>query len=195
MKKVGLYFGTFNPIHIGHLVIANHMVEFSNLDEVWLVITPQSPFKTKKTLLDDNHRYQMVFEATAEYPKLKPSKIEFELEQPNYTINTLVHLEENYGREIQFSLLMGEDNLKGFHKWKNYEAILENYSIYVYPRIAAGKVDHQFKNHPKIHKVEAPIIQISSTFIRKQHAAGKNIRPMLPEAVYRYMDEMNFYRP
>lgn len=194
MKKVGLYFGTFNPIHIGHLVIANHMVEFSDLDEIWFVITPMSPFKTKKTMLDDHHRYQMVFEATKEYPKLKPSKIEFGLPQPNYTINTLVHLEESYGVDHEFALIMGEDNLKSFHKWKNYEVILENYSIYMYPRISVGKVDHQFKDHPKIQRVNAPIMEISSTFIRENHKKGKNIKPMLPYEVWRYMDEMNFYR-
>ena len=194
MKKVGLYFGTFNPIHIGHLIIANHMAEFSELDEVWMVITPQSPFKTKKSLLDNHHRYQMVFEATAAYPKLKPSKIEFDLPQPNYTINTLVHLEEKYQDEYKFSLIMGEDNLKSFHKWKNYETILENYSLHVYPRISEGKVEHQFKNHPKVNKIDAPIIEVSSTFIRKQHAFGKNIKAMLPDSVWKYMDEMNFYR-
>ncbi|MEX0315044.1 MAG: nicotinate (nicotinamide) nucleotide adenylyltransferase [Allomuricauda sp.] len=194
MKRVGLYFGTFNPIHIGHLAIANHMVEFSNLDEVWFVITPQSPFKTKQSLLDDHHRYQMVYEALQEYPKLKPSKIEFDLPQPNYTINTLVHLDEEYGDEYQFALIMGEDNLKSFHKWKNYEVILENYSIYVYPRISEGKIEHQFQKHPGINKVDAPIMEISSTFIRKKHKEGKNIRPLLPESVWNYMDEMNFYR-
>ncbi|WP_420603297.1 nicotinate (nicotinamide) nucleotide adenylyltransferase [Flagellimonas sp.] len=194
MKRVGLYFGTFNPIHNGHLAIANHMVEFSELDEVWFVITPQSPFKTKQSLLDDHHRYQMVFEALQEYPKLKPSKIEFNLPQPNYTINTLVHLDEEYGGEYQFSLIMGEDNLKSFHKWKNYEAILENYSIYVYPRISDGKIEHRFEGHPKINRVDAPIMEISSTFIRKKHKEGKNIRPLLPESVWKYMDEMNFYR-
>lgn len=193
-KKIGLYFGTFNPIHVGHMVIANHMVEFSNLDEVWFVVTPQSPFKVKKTLLDNHHRYQMVFEATKDYPKLKPSKIEFDLPQPNYTINTLVHLEERYTEGHTFCLIMGEDNLKGFHKWKNYEAILEQYALYVYPRISDGEVQHGFKDHPKIHYVDAPIMEISSTFIRKNHAAGKDIRPMLPETVWRYMDEMNFYR-
>ncbi|WP_318312333.1 nicotinate (nicotinamide) nucleotide adenylyltransferase [Flagellimonas crocea] len=194
MKKVGLFFGTFNPIHIGHLVIANHLVEFSDLDEVWFVITPQSPFKTKQSLLDDHHRYQMVYEAVQEYPKLKPSKIEFDLPQPNYTSNTLVHLDDRYGEDHQFSLIMGEDNLKSFHKWKNYEAILESYSIHVYPRISDGKIEHQFKGHPKITKVDAPIMEISSTFIRKAHKAGKNIRPLLPFSVYKYMDEMNFYR-
>ncbi len=194
MKKVGLYFGTFNPIHIGHLVIANHMVEFSDLDEVWFVITPKSPFKTKQTLLDNNHRYQMVFEAINDYPKLKASTIEFDLPQPNYTIDTLVHIQEKYGDEFVFSLLMGEDNLKGFHKWKNYQAILEHHNIYVYPRISTGVVHSQFVNDTRIHRIEAPVMELSSTFIRKSHATGKNVRPLLPEAVWRYMDEMNFYR-
>lgn len=194
MKKVGLFFGTFNPIHIGHLVLANHLVEFSDLDEVWFVITPQSPFKVKQSLLDNNHRYQMVFEAVQDYPKLKPSKIEFDLPQPNYTTNTLAHLDDKYGKDHQFSLIMGEDNLKSFHKWKNYEAILEHYSIYVYPRVSDGNIEHQFKGHPKITKVDAPIMEISSTFIRKAHKAGKNVRPMLPHSVWKYMDEMNFYR-
>jgi nicotinate-nucleotide adenylyltransferase len=194
MKKVGLFFGTFNPIHIGHLVIANHIVEFSDLEEVWFVITPQSPFKVKQSLLADHHRYQMVQEAVSEYPKLKTSTIEFDLPQPNYTINTLVHLKEKYGDSCFFSLLLGEDNLKGFHKWKNYKVILENHELYIYPRIAEGQIPKQFEGHPGIHLVNAPIMEISSTFIRKNHKAGKNIRPMLPEPVWRYMDEMNFYR-
>ena len=194
MKQVGLYFGTFNPIHIGHLAIANHMVEFSELDEVWFVITPQSPFKTKQSLLDNNHRYQMVFEAVQFYPKLKPSKIEFDLPQPNYTVNTLVHLEEQFGKDYEFALIMGEDNLKSFHKWKNYETILENHSIYCYPRISQGVVEHQFMEHPKIERIDAPIMEISSTFIRKAIKQGKNVRPLLPDVVWKYMDEMNFYR-
>ncbi len=194
MKKIGLYFGTFNPIHMGHLIIANHMVEFSDLDEVWFVVTPQSPFKTKKTLLDNHHRYQMVLEATETYPKLKPSKIEFDLPQPNYTINTLVHLDEKFKNDHHFCLIMGEDNLKGFHKWKNFETILENYELFVYPRISEGGIPERFENHSRITKVKAPIMEISSTFIRKNHAEGKNIRPLLPEAVWKYMDEMNFYR-
>tara|TARA_R110002051_G_scaffold61827_1_gene113425 strand:- start:5123 stop:5710 length:588 start_codon:yes stop_codon:yes gene_type:complete len=194
VKRVGLYFGTFNPIHIGHLVIANHMVEFSSLDEVWFVVTPQSPFKKKKSLLDNNHRYQMVYEATKEYDKLKPSKIEFNLPQPNYTVNTLAYLTEKYPDEYKFSLIMGEDNLKSFHKWKNYEVILENFAIYVYPRISEGIIEHQFLGHPKIHTIAAPVMEISSTFIRKQHKNGKNIRPLLPFEVWKYMDEMNFYR-
>ncbi|MBG50158.1 MAG: nicotinic acid mononucleotide adenylyltransferase [Pseudozobellia sp.] len=194
MKKVGLYFGTFNPIHIGHLVIANHMAEYSDLDEIWFVVTPVSPFKKKKNLLANNHRYEMVYLATKDYPKLQPSKIEFDLPEPNYTINTLVHLDEKYGDRYSFSLIMGEDNLKGFHKWRNFEVILENHEIFVYPRLSEGKIEHQFEGHPKIHRVNAPIMEISSTFIRKAHNEGKNIRPLLPEPVWVYLDEMNFYR-
>ncbi len=194
MKKVGLYFGTFNPIHIGHLAIANHMVEFSDLDEVWFVITPLSPFKKKKSLLDNHHRYQMVYEAVKDYPKLKPSKIEFDLPQPNYTVDSLVHLNEKYGEDYRFSLIMGEDNLKSFHKWKNYEVILEHHDIYIYPRISKGQTGNLFDRHPKIQLVEAPIMEISSTFIRKNHKLGKNVRPLLPEPVWKYMDEMHFYR-
>ncbi|WP_422858386.1 nicotinate (nicotinamide) nucleotide adenylyltransferase [Flagellimonas sp. S174] len=194
MKRIGLFFGTFNPIHIGHLVLANHMVEFSNLDEVWFVITPQSPFKTNQSLLENHHRYQMVYEAVEDYPKLKPSKIEFDLPQPNYTINTLTHLYEEYGDSSQFALIMGEDNLKSFHKWKNYEVILENHEIYVYPRVSEGKAKSELLKHPKIHQVDAPIMEISSSFIRKEHGSNKNIRPLLPERVWKYMDEMNFYR-
>ncbi|WP_378180412.1 nicotinate (nicotinamide) nucleotide adenylyltransferase [Aquimarina sp. SS2-1] len=193
MKKIGLYFGTFNPIHIGHLAIANHMAEYSDLDEIWMVVTPHNPFKKKNSLLDNNHRLEMVYRATESYPKLKPSDIEFKLQQPNYTVNTLVHLQEKYP-DYEFHLIMGEDNLKSFHKWKNYEVILENHHIYVYPRISEGKTDHQFKDHLKIHKVAAPIMEISSTFIRKAILIGKNIRPLLPKEVWEYIDEMNFYR-
>lgn len=194
MKKTGLFFGTFNPIHIGHLIIANHMAEFSDLDQVWFVITPRSPFKTKQSLLDNHHRYQMVYEAIQDYPKLQLTDIEFRLPQPNYTINTLTHLREQHGNAHQFALVMGEDNLKSFHKWKNYEAILEYYQLYVYPRISESKIPHDLATHPHIHHVDAPVIEISATFIRNQHRAGKNIRPLLPEAVWKYMDEMNFYR-
>ncbi len=192
-KRVGLFFGTFNPVHVGHLTIANHMVEFSDLDEVWLVVTPHSPFKKKSSLLDNHHRYQMVYEATKDYPKLKPSDIEFKLPQPNYTVHTLAYLQERYP-DLHFSLIMGEDNLKGFHKWKNYEIILDAHDLYIYPRLSAGLVESQFDKHPRIHRVTAPIMEISSTFIRKSISEGKNIRPMLPEAVWTYIDEMNFYK-
>ena len=191
--KVGLYFGTFNPIHIGHLTIANHLAEFSDLDQVWFIVTPHSPFKKKSSLLDDNHRYQMVLRATEDYHNLRPSDIEFKLPQPNYTINTLVHLQEKHP-DHEFCLIMGEDNLKSFHKWKNYELILENHEIYVYPRVSKGKVESQFEDHSKIIHIDAPIMELSSTFIRKAIKEKKNIRPMLPEHVWQYLDEMNFYK-
>ncbi|MEJ2113151.1 MAG: nicotinate-nucleotide adenylyltransferase [Flavobacteriaceae bacterium] len=171
--KVGLYFGTFNPIHIGHLVIANHLAEYSDLDQVWFVVH-----------LD---------RALENYPKLRVSDIEFKLPQPNYTINTLTYLQEKYS-EYEFSLIMGEDNLKGFHKWKNYTIILENHDIYVYPRITKGEVASEFVDHEKVHFINSPIMEISSTFIRKAIKDGKNIRPLLPEHVWQYLDEMNFYK-
>jgi nicotinate-nucleotide adenylyltransferase len=191
--KIGLYFGTFNPIHIGHLTIANHLVEHSNLDQVWFVVTPLSPFKKKSSLLDNHQRLEMVYRATKEYSKLRPSDIEFGLNQPNYTIDTLTYLLEKFP-DNEFALIMGEDNLKSFHKWKNYEVILENHHLYVYPRLSKGKVETQFDKHPKIHHVDAPIMGLSSTFIRNSIKAGKNIRPMLPENVWEYLDEMNFYK-
>ncbi|MCP5063806.1 MAG: nicotinate-nucleotide adenylyltransferase [Ignavibacteriae bacterium] len=191
--KIGLFFGTFNPIHVGHLTIANHLAENSDLDQVWFVVTPHSPFKKKNSLLDDNQRLEMVYRATKDYDKLKPSDIEFNLPQPNYTINTLVHLEEKFPNH-EFALIMGEDNLKSFHKWKNYQMILETHNIYVYPRISKGKVETQFDEHPKIHHVDSPIMELSSTFIRKSIKEGKNVRPMLPENVWEYLDEMNFYK-
>ena len=191
--KIGLYFGTFNPIHVGHLTIANHLAEHSDLDEIWFVVTPLSPFKKKSSLLDNHQRLEMVYRATKDYTKLRPSDIEFGLKQPNYTIDTLTYLFEKFP-EHEFALIMGEDNLKSFHKWKNYELILENHNIYIYPRLSQGKVDSQFNNHPKVIKVDAPIMQLSSTFIRKGIKAGENIKPMLPEHVWNYLDEMSFYK-
>ncbi|MGJ8744328.1 nicotinate (nicotinamide) nucleotide adenylyltransferase [Polaribacter sp.] len=191
--KIGLYFGTFNPIHVGHLIIANHLVEHSDLDEIWMVVTPHNPFKKKSTLLENHHRFELVYKATEDYRKIKPSDIEFKLPQPNYTVYTLAHISEEYPNK-EFSLIMGEDNLKSFHKWKNYETILEHHHIYVYPRIAEGSVEHQFKNHPKIHRVDAPIVQISSTMIRKGIKENLNIKPLLTKEVWQYIDEMNFYR-
>ena len=191
--KVGLFFGSFNPIHIGHLVIANHLVEYSDLDQVWFVVTPHNPFKNKNSLLDNYQRLEMVYRATKDYTKLKPSDIEFNLPQPNYTINTLVHLQEKYPK-VEFALIMGEDNLKSFHKWKNYELILENHHLYVYPRVSEQKVETPFDGHKKIHVVNAPLMELSSTFIRNAIKEGKNVRPMLPEHVWVYLDEMNFYK-
>jgi nicotinate-nucleotide adenylyltransferase len=201
--KVGLYFGTFNPIHVGHLIIANHMAEHADLDQIWMVVTPHNPLKKKNTLLDDYHRLQMVHLATEDFPKIKPSDIEFKLSQPNYTVNTLVHLEEKYPK-YEFSLIMGEDNLKSLHKWKNYEVILENHDIYVYPRLEAkGRTGEAisieienilFKDHPKIHMIDAPVVEISSTFIRDNIKKEKNVQPLLPAKVWAYIDHNNFYK-
>ena len=205
--KVGLYFGTFNPIHVGHLIIANHMAEHADLDQIWMVVTPHNPLKKKSTLLDDYHRLQMVHLATEDFPKIKPSDIEFKLSQPNYTVNTLVHLEEKYPN-YEFSLIMGEDNLKSLHKWKNYEVILENHEIYVYPRLEAKvsveeaissdadnldlKILQKFGT--KIHMIDAPVVEISATFIRENIKKGKNVQPLLPAKVWEYIDHNNFYK-
>jgi nicotinate-nucleotide adenylyltransferase len=191
--KIGLYFGTFNPIHVGHLIIANHMAEHSDLDQVWMVVTPHNPHKKKSSLLDDFHRLHMVHLATEGFSKIKPSDIEFKLPQPNYTVNTLVHLEEKYPTHT-FSLIMGEDNLKSLHKWKNYEVILQNHDIYVYPRISSEAENLELKNHPKIHLIDAPIVEISSTFIRNNIKQGKNIQPLLPANVWEYIDHNIFYK-
>lgn len=190
--NIGLYFGTFNPIHIGHVVIANFIVEYSDLDEVWMVVTPQNPFKTKQSILENYHRLELVFRATEKYSKLKPSNIEFDLPQPNYTAHTLAYISEKFPQH-DFSILMGEDNLRNFHKWKNYETILDQHSIYVYPRISSEK-EHKFLTHPKVTLVNAPIMEISSSMIRKGIKDQKNIQSMLPNAVWEYIDEMNFYK-
>ncbi|AOR26279.1 nicotinic acid mononucleotide adenylyltransferase [Formosa sp. Hel3_A1_48] len=190
--KVGLYFGTFNPIHVGHLIIANHFAEHSDLEEIWCVVTPQNPFKTKQSVLDNHQRLEMVYLATKEYPKIKPSDIEFQLPQPNYTVHSLAYLEEKYPKH-EFALIMGEDNLASLPKWKNAEVLLDRYPIYVYPR----KIEQSYAavdSKGTIIKVDAPIIEISSSFIRKSIKSAKNIRPLLPESVWVYLDEMNFYK-
>lgn len=191
--NIGLYFGTFNPIHVGHLIIANHLVEYSNLDEIWFVVTPQSPDKVRKSLLDNHHRLELVYRALEDYPKLKPSDVEFKMPQPNYTVHTLAELSDKYPSD-HFSLIMGEDNIRSFHKWKNYEVILENHDIYVYPRMSNSNRIPELLNHPKVKKVDAPIIQISATLIRDGIKHQKNVKPMLTEKVWQYIDEMNFYK-
>jgi len=190
--NIGLYFGTFNPIHIGHMIIANHMVENSNLDEVWMVVTPHNPFKKKASLLDNYQRYEMVYQATEDYAKIKPSDIEFQLPQPSYTIHTLVHIQEKYPQH-DFSLIMGEDNLQSIHKWKNYKEILDNHAIYVYPRVFKNKKKQLFSKET-IYRIEAPIVEISSTHIRKSIREHKNISPLLPPRVLEYIESMNFYK-
>jgi nicotinate-nucleotide adenylyltransferase len=192
-NSIGLYFGTFNPIHIGHLAIANYLAENSDLDEIWMVVTPHNPHKKKKTLLDDYQRLHMVHLATDDYDRIKASNIEFSLPQPSYTVNTLAHLSEKYP-DKDFTLIMGEDNLKSLHKWKNYQVILEDYSIIVYPRVSLGNVPEQFKNHSKISKIDAPIMEISSTMIRNGIKEGKDLRYFMHHQVQEYVEEMHFYK-
>jgi len=196
--KIGLYFGTFNPIHIGHLIIANHMAEHADLDQIWMVVTPHNPLKKKDTLLKDAIRLELVHLATENYPKIKPSDIEFKLPQPSYTVNTLAYIQEKFPKN-EFSLIMGEDNLKSFHKWKNYEVILQNHDIYVYPRLDAKSSLAEVKkdtleNHPKIHFIDAPIVEISATFIREAIKKNINIQPLLPNKVWEYINHNNLYR-
>ena len=191
-KQIGLFFGSFNPIHIGHLIISNHLVEHSALDELWLVVTPQNPFKEKQSLLNNHLRLEMIHLAIADYPKLRASDIEFHLPQPNYTIHTLAYLEEKYPN-LHFALIMGEDNLKSLHKWKNYEQILSNYPIYVYPRLSEGTISEALTSHPNIQYVRAPIVELSATFIREEIKKKQNVRPLLPESVWQHIDKLGLY--
>lgn len=189
-KKIGLYFGSFNPIHVGHLLVANYIAEFGPVDEVWLVVSPQNPFKTKESLLSNHHRLQLVNLAIGDYPKLKASSIEFDLPTPSYTVNTLAHLSEKYPKHL-FSLIMGSDNLENFHKWKNYEAIIEHYHILVYPRNTFK--GHALLDNPKFSLVNAPEVEISSSFIRQAIHDKKDVRHFLTPAVWDYVKEMHFY--
>lgn len=201
--KIGLYFGTFNPIHVGHLIIANYMIGFTDLDQVWLVVTPQNPLKKKSTLLEDYHRYAMVELAVEDNDKLKASNIEFNLPQPSYTINTLTYLKEKYPKH-QFSLIMGEDNLRTLHHWKNYEQILDNHKIYVYPRALTEQeraastnentVENNFQLHNNVIYCDAPVMKVSASFIREAIKNKKDVRYLLTESVYQYVQEMNFYK-
>jgi nicotinate-nucleotide adenylyltransferase len=197
MKKIGLYFGSFNPIHIGHLAIANYMTEFSSdLDHIWFVISPQNPLKKKSTILANHHRLYLAELAIGNDPELEASDIEFYLPRPSYTINTLAYLKERYPSN-RFALIMGADNLSTISKWKNHDLLLEKYEIYVYPRpgYPTDKIgaDKNILENAKIHIVDAPLIEISSSFIRTSIKEGKNIRYFLPPKVYEYIREMHFY--
>ena len=192
MKKIGLFFGSFNPVHIGHLIIANYFTEHTPLDEVWWVVSPQSPFKQEMELLDENERLKMVTKAIQDYPKLKACSIEFELPPPQYTIVTLNHLKRQMPQH-DFSLLMGLDNLATFSQWKGYATILENYPIRVYPRKTKKSIPHALATHPNVTLTNAPEMDISASDIRAQIRNNKNVKPLLPLESWRYLKAKGFY--
>ena len=203
--KIGLYFGTFNPIHVGHLVIANYMADYTDLDQVWLVVTPQNPLKDKATLLPDFHRLGIVRAAIEDNRLLKAIDIEFHLPKPSFTITTITHLIEKYPTN-EFAIIMGEDNLRTFHKWYNHEVILRKHKIYVYPRVLTIQEEQEvismsaalindYKSHANVIFCEdAPVMKVSSSFIRQAIKDKKDVRYLLTEPVYKYIDEMNFYK-
>ena len=194
MKKIGLFFGSFNPIHIGHLILANYILENSDMEELWFVVSPQNPFKDKKSLLNDHNRLDMVQLALKNYPKMRVSNVEFSLPKPSYTIDTLTYLHEKYP-EVSFALIMGEDNLKSLKKWKNAETLVDNHQIIIYPRVLdSDETKTATFEHENISKIDAPIIELSATKIREMLKEGKNVRPMLPPEVFEYLDGSSFYK-
>jgi len=191
MKRTGLFFGSFNPVHIGHLIIANFMATQTDLEEVWLVVSPQNPLKPKATLANDYDRLHLVHLAVEDNPRLRASNIEFGLPKPSYTIDTLTYLAEKYPKH-QFSLIMGSDNLNSLPKWKNYEILLRDYSIRVYQR--PGKPAGELAEHPSVQIYEAPLLQLSATYIRSCLQEGKSIRYLVPEPVFQYLSDNRLYR-
>lgn len=202
--KVGLYFGTFNPIHIGHLIISNYVAEYTDLDQVWLVVSPQNPLKNKKSLLEDYHRLDIVHVAIKDNDKLRVSDIEFRMPRPSYTADTLAYLKEKHPNN-EFHLIMGEDNLRTFHKWKNREYIIENHKLYVYPRVLTVQEEQEIQEIGSVTKSEyythknvvmlsdAPVMRLSSSFIRQAIKENKDVRYLLTDVVHQYIDKMGFY--
>ncbi|MBR9919856.1 MAG: nicotinate-nucleotide adenylyltransferase [Bacteroidetes bacterium] len=188
--NTGLFFGSFNPVHIGHLIIANHMVEYGDLDQVWMVVSPHNPLKEKKSLAKDYDRLHLVRLAVEDNPYIRESNIEFDLPKPSYTVDTLAHLADKYP-DRKFTLIMGGDNLATLHKWKNYEQILENNQIYVYQRPGAG--EPVFGAHPNVRIFQAPLLNISATYIRKARKEGRSVRYLVPEPVFQYLDGSDMY--
>lgn len=189
--KTGLFFGSYNPIHTGHLIMANYLANYTALEEVWLVVSPHNPLKDKKGLTNMYDRLEMARLATENTEHIRVSDIEFTLPQPSYTIDTLTHLHEKYP-DREFILIMGADNLVSLKKWKNYEVLLKNYQIYVYPRPGADVSD--WENHPAITFTQTPLMEISSTFIRKAIKEKKNVQFFLPDKVIEFIDGKGMYR-
>jgi len=189
--KTGLFFGSYNPIHTGHLIIANYMANHTGLDEVWLVVSPHNPLKDKSGLTNMYDRLEMAKLATENAENIRVSDIEFALPQPSYTIDTLTYLHEKYP-EKEFVLIMGADNLVSLRKWKNYEVLLKNYQIYVYPRPGADV--SEWKNHPSISFTNTPLMELSSTFIRKAIKEKKNVQFFLPDKVVEFIDGKGMYK-
>ena len=190
-KEIGLFFGSFNPIHIGHLMLANYIIEFTSINEIWFVVSPQNPFKKNHSLLPEIHRLAMVDRSIENDFRFKASNIEFGLPKPSYTSDTLAHLIEKYP-DYKFSLIMGEDNLTNLHKWKNADFLVDNYDIYVYPR--PGAKTGKYENASCIHFLDAPLIEISASFIRNSIKEKKDVSWFLPLGGWKYIDEMGFYK-
>jgi nicotinate-nucleotide adenylyltransferase len=189
--KIGLFFGSFNPVHIGHLIIADFMATHTDLQKVWMVVSPHNPHKPKKTLARDHDRLHLVDLAVADHPRIEPSAIEFGLPKPSYTIDTLTHLKEKYP-EHQFVLIMGGDNLATLHTWKNADLLLRDHQIYVYKRPNYDLGD--LATHPQVTLFEAPLLDISATMVRDWIKAGKSVRYLLPVPVYEYLMSSGMYR-
>jgi nicotinate-nucleotide adenylyltransferase len=190
--KIGLLCGTFNPIHNGHLVIAEYFSEFTDLNEVWIVVSPLNPLKKEKKLLDDTFRLKMAKLALDKNKKIKANDVEFKLPRPSYTINTLTYLRANFPRN-EFVLIIGEDNLQTFDKWKDYKKILEQFSVYTYPRPDTRET--KFHGHKKIKLFkDVPLMNISATFIRKAISQNKNVQYMVPEKAWHFIQKKNLYK-
>jgi nicotinate-nucleotide adenylyltransferase len=189
--KIGLFFGSYNPVHIGHMIIAEHMVCNTDLDEVWMVVSPHNPLKKQSSLAGDYDRLHLVNLAIGDNPKIRASNVEFNLPRPSYTIDTLINLKERHP-DKEFALIMGGDNLATLHKWKNYEILIRDYQIYVYQR---PSYDLGEKAHlPNVIITEAPMLNLSATEIRKKIEAGKSVRYMLPDKVYEYIMSSHLYK-
>lgn len=189
--KIGLFFGSFNPIHVGHLVIANYMATQTDLKQVWMLVSPQNPLKKKSSLAKDYDRLHLVQIAIEDNPSLKASDIEFKLPKPSYTIDTLTYLSEKYP-DKEFVLIMGGDNLASLHKWKNYEVLLRDYQIYVYQRPAYDLGELQ--THPNVQIFDAPQMNISASYIRKCIQNKQSIQYLVSEKVYEYLEGSSMYR-